>query len=285
MRSCRVCVFRYDSSLYMVGLYGVRWTFCFLYVQWKISHVVWFLRLLLWVYSLPVALALRVSKGISLWLDREFLALPCNAWRKRPIELWYFCLNTLGKANLFPSIFSALSFSVAASSALRIVLASPPLSALSIGTRVFCTGTRSSHYTLHSEPTYPASGHPTSVAGWRMRSVLLCHCQGNSRFGYRLPICFPLSRGWKRSWEWRNPVHSIVGVADCSLLGWSGTRDNPWSPRKDNRRFVALFAVGYGWCPSGRHIPWSIYYALHTLLPYSGTVSYTHLTLPTTSRV
>ena len=24
MRSCRVCVFRYDSSLYMVGLYGVR---------------------------------------------------------------------------------------------------------------------------------------------------------------------------------------------------------------------------------------------------------------------
>ena len=110
----------------------------------------------------------------------------------------------------------------------------------------FCTGTRSSHYTLHSEPTYPASGHPTSVAGWRIRSVLLCHCQGNSRFGYRLPICFPLSRGWKRSWEWRNPVHSIVGVADCSLLGWSGTRDNPWSPRKDNRRFVALLLSDMG---------------------------------------
>ena len=39
----------------------------------------------------------RVSKGISLWLDRVFLALRSNAWRKRPIELWYFCLNTLGE--------------------------------------------------------------------------------------------------------------------------------------------------------------------------------------------
>ena len=39
----------------------------------------------------------RVSKGISLWLNRAFLALRSNAWRKRPIELWYFCLNTLGE--------------------------------------------------------------------------------------------------------------------------------------------------------------------------------------------
>ena len=119
---------------------------------------------------------------------------------KFPNKLRHFPLiNIRVTANIPLLTSSALAFSVAASSALRIVLASPPLSALSIGTRVFCTGTRSSHYTLHSEPTYPASGHPTSVAGWRMRSVLLCHCQGNSRFGYRLPICFPLSRGWKRS--------------------------------------------------------------------------------------
>ena len=32
MRSCRVCVFRYYLSLYMVGLRGVRCTLCFLYV-------------------------------------------------------------------------------------------------------------------------------------------------------------------------------------------------------------------------------------------------------------
>jgi len=42
-----------------------------------------------------------------------------------------------------------LSFSVAASSALRIGLASSPLSALPIGTRAYRTGSRSSPYTQY----------------------------------------------------------------------------------------------------------------------------------------
>ena len=161
----------------------------------------------------------RVSKGISLWLDRVFLALRSNAWRKRPIELWYFCLNTFWKADVHVTDEIPLSFSVAASSALRIELASSPLSALPIGTRAYRTGSRSSPYTHDSTMTCQAAVPRTSLSASCRCSVQPCRCQGNSRFGCRSPICFPLSQDWKRSSVWHSPVCPIVGIADCFLLG------------------------------------------------------------------
>ena len=63
---------------------------------------------------------------------------------KFPNKLRHFPLVNIRAAASIPlPTFSALVFSVAASSALRIGLASPALSALPIGTKAYRTGSRS----------------------------------------------------------------------------------------------------------------------------------------------
>lgn len=67
---------------------------------------------------------------------------------KFPNKLWDFPLaNIRVPASVPTPTSSALAFSVAASSALRIGLASPASSALPIGTKAYRTGSRSSPYT------------------------------------------------------------------------------------------------------------------------------------------
>ena len=85
-----------------------------------------------------------------------------------------------------------LSFSVAASSALRIGLASPASSALPIGTRAYRTGSRSSPYTHYSVWTCRKGVPRTLLADAHRLSVLPYRCQGNSRFGNSQPICLRL---------------------------------------------------------------------------------------------
>jgi len=67
-----------------------------------------------------------------------------------------FLSKYLGRADVHITDEIPLSFSVAASSALRIGLASSPLSALPIGTRAYRTGSRSSPYTHDSTLTCQA---------------------------------------------------------------------------------------------------------------------------------
>jgi len=68
-----------------------------------------------------------------------------------------FLSKYLGRADVHITDEIPLSFSVAASSALRIGLASSPLSALPIGTRAYRTGSRSSPYTHDSTLTCQAA--------------------------------------------------------------------------------------------------------------------------------
>lgn len=95
--------------------------------------------------------------------------------------------------------FSALVFSVAASSALRIGLAPPASSALPIVTRAYRTGSRSSPCTHGSIWTCRKGVLQTLFSDVHRLSVLPCHCQGNSRFWNSQPICPPPLRDWKRS--------------------------------------------------------------------------------------
>ena len=108
-----------------------------------------------------------------------------------------FLSKYLGRADVHITDEIPLSFSVAASSALRIGLASSPLSALPIGTRAYRTGSRSSPYTHDSTLTCQAAVPQTSLSASCRCSVLPCRCQGNSRLGCRSPICFPLLQDWK----------------------------------------------------------------------------------------
>ena len=94
---------------------------------------------------------------------------------------------------------SALVFSVAASSVLRIGLASPASSALPIGTRAYRTGIRSSPYTHYSIQTCRTGVPQTLLLDAHRLSALPCHCQGNSRFGNSQPKCPPPLIDWKRS--------------------------------------------------------------------------------------
>lgn len=84
---------------------------------------------------------------------------------------------------------SAPVFSVAASSALRIGLASPASSALPIGTRAYRTGSRSNPC-IHGSRWTCRKGVPRTLLSAAHRlSALSCRCQGNSRFGSSQPIC------------------------------------------------------------------------------------------------
>ena len=93
--------------------------------------------------------AFAVGWGVSrevqpLWLIGEFSALLAMRLGKFPNKLRHFPLANIRVAASIPlPTFSALVFSVAASSALRIGLASPALSALPIGTGACRTGNRS----------------------------------------------------------------------------------------------------------------------------------------------
>ena len=93
--------------------------------------------------------AFAVGWGVSrevqpLWLIGGFSALLAMRLGKFPNKLWYFLLVNIRAAASIPfPTFSALAFSVAVSSALRIGLASPVSSALPIGTRAYRTGSRS----------------------------------------------------------------------------------------------------------------------------------------------
>ena len=88
---------------------------------------------------------LGVSREVQpLWLIGGFSALLATRLGKFPNKLRYFPLvNIRAAASIFLTTSSALAFSVAASSALRIGLASPALSALPIGTEAYRTGSRS----------------------------------------------------------------------------------------------------------------------------------------------
>ena len=88
---------------------------------------------------------LGVSREVQpLWLIGGFSALLAMRLGKFPNKLRHFPLANIRVAASIPlPTFSALVFSVAASSALRIGLASPALSALPIGTRAYRTGSRS----------------------------------------------------------------------------------------------------------------------------------------------
>jgi len=74
-----------------------------------------------------------------------------------------FLSKYLGRADVRITDEIPLSFSVAASSALRIGLASSPLSALPIGTRAYRTGSCSSPYNHDSTLTCQASGKATQL--------------------------------------------------------------------------------------------------------------------------
>ena len=120
---------------------------------------------------------------------------------KFPNKLWYFPLVNIRVPTSVLSFTtsSALVFSVAASSALRIGLAPLVSSALPIGTRAYRTGSRSSHYTHYSVWTCRKCVPRTLLSAAHRLSALPCRCQGNSRFVNRLPICPPPLRDWKRS--------------------------------------------------------------------------------------
>lgn len=142
----------------------------------------------------------RVQRGATSLAYWGIFSVACNAARKFPNKLWYFPLVNIRTAAsvLTPYIFSP-RFSVAASSALRIGLASPASSALPIGTRAYRTGSRSSPYTHYSVWTCRKGVPRTLLADAHRLSVLPYRCQGNSRFGNSQPICPPPLRDWKRS--------------------------------------------------------------------------------------
>lgn len=88
---------------------------------------------------------LGVSREVQpLWLIGDFQrCLQCGS-DKFPNKLRHFPLANIRVAASIPlPTFSALAFLVAASSALRIGLASPVSSAPPIGTRAYRTGSRS----------------------------------------------------------------------------------------------------------------------------------------------
>ena len=96
-------------------------------------------------------------------------------------------------------ISSALVFSVAAPSALRIGLASPATSVPPIWTAVCGTGNRSNPCSHGNRRSCQSCAPQTLIAASHRLSVLPCHCRGNSRYGSRQPICLPPLRDWKRS--------------------------------------------------------------------------------------
>lgn len=136
-----------------------------------------------------------------LWLIGEFSALLAMRLGKFPNKLWYFPLVNIRMPASIPSFttFSALVFSVAAPSALRIGLASPVVSALPIGARAYRTGIHSSPYTRCNVWTCRKSAPRTLLLDVHRLSVLPCRCQGNIRFWNSQPICPPLLIDWKRS--------------------------------------------------------------------------------------
>ena len=85
---------------------------------------------------------------------------------------------------------SALVFSVAASSVLRIELAVPALWVLPIETKVCRTNRHSSPYTHDSTATCQADIHRTLLAGAHKLSVLPCHYRRSNQFWNRLPTTF-----------------------------------------------------------------------------------------------
>ena len=94
---------------------------------------------------------------------------------------------------------SVLVFSVAAPSVLRIGLAASASSALPIGAKTYCTGSRSNLCTHGSIWTCRKGVPRTLLADAHRLSVLPCHCQGICRFGNRSPIYPPPLRDCKRS--------------------------------------------------------------------------------------
>ena len=93
-------------------------------------------------------------------------------------------------ASVFLLTSSTLAFSVAASSALRIELASPALSALPIGTVAYRTDNRSNPCSHDSTATCQATVPRISPLSSHRRSVLPYRCQENCLFVHRSPICF-----------------------------------------------------------------------------------------------
>ena len=91
---------------------------------------------------------------------------------------------------------SALAFSVAASSALRIGLASPALSALPIGLYFSHTGSRSNPCIHDSTATCQAPVPRTSLSNSHRLSVLPYRCQENCLSVHRSPIGFQPLRDW-----------------------------------------------------------------------------------------
>ena len=120
---------------------------------------------------------------------------------KFPNKLWYFPVaNIRVPASILSfTTSSALASSVAASSALRIGLASPASSVLPIGTEAYRTGIRSSPYTHYNVWTCRKGVHQNVPLDAHRLSALPCHCQGNIRFGSIQPISPPPLQDWKRS--------------------------------------------------------------------------------------
>lgn len=120
---------------------------------------------------------------------------------KFPNKLWYFPLaNIRVPASILSfTTSSALVFSVAASSALRIGLAASASSVLPIGTVTYHTGNRSNPCTHGSVWICRKGVHRILLLDAHRLSALPCHCQGNIRFGSIQPISPPPLIDWKRS--------------------------------------------------------------------------------------
>lgn len=134
--------------------------------------------------------AVALSQGfkrISLWLDRV-LALPCNAW-KTPYWVMVFLSNTLGKRTCSLYIFSPFFFG---GCIIRLADCTYFSFIGSVGGTSFAQ--------VLVQVIIPCIVNDISCKrspNIRCRLAYAFHpavSWGNSRFGYRLPICFPLSK-------------------------------------------------------------------------------------------
>lgn len=119
---------------------------------------------------------------------------------KFPNKLRYFPLvNIRAAASLFPSTSSALAFSVAVSSVLRIGLASSLSSVLPIGTKAYRTGNRSGLCVRCSCQRSPGCVRRTLLPTPSTHFYLPRHCQAGSGYARTRATYLWLLKHWKQN--------------------------------------------------------------------------------------